>query len=578
MDTYNCEGKGGNRVRDSSKVQPAKRMRGMARSRSSMIRRDGDLQPDVRIMATSAAAIPQKAVSTTLQQFQPTLGQFTSSQPNSSIVYEGIARESHTDPINEAASNSLCRLHTPHSPAHHIVSMPASPKDTDFDRILNTLLHNVKGLYVSYHGQSIWHVQDHRKVEEDIHDEFLVGVASCLKNWGFLSHVVSNKGFNNVLEMVGKVIGAGKGADCGLFSLPAILISFLRLIRDGRTDWAQRLIARALMLARRRFGNKHQLVQVLSRLQKMQKTYPSQITEVVLGAYDRCIEDVREQLEPSHLTYLSLHSDFVVYTEGRSVNDAQALIKTIRTVVRLEDEKPGPDAGPTSDFVLELLGMTLYVLQAPCAKPMAHQAQTAAEDLLGRLEKRKAEDGGELKGELLTTWKDLRHVLGQFCLEKKKYPEAISFLEEFLVFEIADERDTCALEKLEQCYTAVGKLDDAREVRRRRKKTSEALLKQQGKSPSERKKDVKDREETNEVDNKNEDGREKSSDATVASQSDDEQRRVSSEEDVTDEDEEDNVEIQLLEEQITGLQQKVTDIKRKRGNKRCLGKKAKKCM
>ncbi|KAH7363899.1 hypothetical protein BKA65DRAFT_489891 [Rhexocercosporidium sp. MPI-PUGE-AT-0058] len=359
-------------------------------------------------------------------------------------------------------------------------------------------------------------------------------------------------------------------ADCGLFSLPAIWISFLRLVRENRPAWARQFLSLALKLARQKFGRKHQFVQVLFNLQKIWKKDPDQITEVVLAAYGRCIEDVKKSLGAFHLTYLSLWGDFVVYLDGRSVDDTQALVEDIRSVIKIVEEEKGPDGGPNSDYALELLGLTLYVLQsAPRSLTMADQAEKVAKELHRRLEERKAEDGGQLEGNPFTTWKDLRQLLGQFCQDKENYHDAIGYLEEFLRFEIEDERDACALEKLERCYEAVGRNDAAKDVWQRRLKISEILLRKSKKDPAECEKGADGHEQLHEEDGGDADGAAESSEGTVGNQVE-EPSKGNLEEDIGDKYGDSGVEIQLLEEQIAGLQQRVKDLKRERGSEKTL--------
>ncbi|KAL5320046.1 hypothetical protein ACEPPN_013106 [Leptodophora sp. 'Broadleaf-Isolate-01'] len=450
------------------------------------------------------------------------------------------------------------------------MGIPPPIRDTEFDELMNTILNNVKDLYISYPAQKKWKVQKHREVEEDIHDDLLVGVSTSLKNSRSLSPAIGKKGFQNALQMVGKVVGVGEGADCGLFSLPAIWISFLGLVREKQRPWARKFLSLALKLARQKFGRKHQFVQVLSSLQKIWDKDPGQITEVVLAAYGRCIEDVKKSLGAFHLTYLSLWGDFVVYLDGRSVHDTQALVEDIRSVIKIVGEEKGPDGGPNGDYALELLGLTLYVLQsAPSSPTMTDQAEKVAEELHHRLEERKAEDGGQLEGNLFTTWKDLRQLLGKFCQDKENYHHAIGYLEEFLRFEIEDERDACALENLERCYKAVGRNDAAKDVRERWVEISEVLLRKTKKDLAEGEKGADDHEEIHKEDGGDVDGAEGSSEATVVNQAE-ERSKENPEEDIANEYGDSGVEIQLLEEQIAGLQQRVKDLKRERGSEETL--------
>jgi hypothetical protein len=450
------------------------------------------------------------------------------------------------------------------------MGIPAPIRDTEFNELMNIILNNVKDLYISYPAQNKWKVQKQREVEEDIYDDLLVGVAASLRNSSSLSRAVGNKGFQKALQMVGKVVGVGEGADCGLFSLPAIWISFLRMIRDKRPDWARKFLSLALKLARQKFGRKHPFVQVLLNLQRIWKKDPEQIKEVVLAAYGRCIEDVKEELGAFHLTYLSLWGDFVVYLDGRSVHDTQTLVKDIRSVIKIVEEEKGPEGGPNGDYTLELLGLTLLVLQsAPSSPTMTDQAEKVAEELHRRLDERKEEAGGQLEGNLFTTWKDLRQLLGTFCQDKKNYHHAIGFLEEFLRFEIEDERDALALEKLEKCYLAVGRDDAAKDVRQRRMEISEILLRKTEKGAAEGEKGADYHEKTHEEDGGDVNGAEGSSEATVVNQAD-ESNKENLEEHIANEFGDSEVEIQLLEEQIAGLRQRVKVLKRARGSEEIL--------
>ncbi|KAL2063808.1 hypothetical protein VTL71DRAFT_5613 [Oculimacula yallundae] len=440
--------------------------------------------------------------------------------------------------------------------------IPPTMRDTDFDAILNNVLNNVKNLYISYPDQNKWKVQNHRQVEEDIHDDLLVGVATSLRNSESLSLSIGNKGFENVLQMVGKVVGAEEGADCGLFSLPAILISFLRLVRGNRR-WAKRFLKEVLKVAKKKFGHKHPFVKALSSLQKICNKDPDQtlITGVVLAAYGRCIEDVKGNLGTLHLTYLSLWGDFVVYLGGGSVNDTQALVKDIRNVIQVVDAEKGQNTGPLSDYALELLGLILYVLQSS-PKMMADQAEEAAEELNRRLEQRMVKDGGKLEGDLLITWKDLRHLLGKICQDKKNYLKAIGYFEEFLNVDIEDERDACALEKLETCYEAVGRYDAAKDVKQRRMEACQKMLKETETDLARVRKVVGDFKGDVDV-NGNEDGEGDgagdNSDSTVGEQAED-----YVEEGIADENGDADAEIQILEEEIAGLQQRVKLLRRKK--------------
>lgn len=433
--------------------------------------------------------------------------------------------------------------------------------DTDFDGLLGTLLAKVKELYLSYPAQNKWKVKNPCDVEEDIHDDLLVGIATSLRNYSSLSPVVGYTGFQKALRSVGKVVGVGAGADCGLFSLPAIWVSFLRMVRGQRSDWARVFISSALKLARQRFGRAHPFVEVLRSLQGLWMEEPGQIEKVVFTAYRSCIAHVKRELGDSNLTYLSLWGDYVVYLDGTSTNETQAMVRGIQTVIRASEEDEGPDCGWDGDYTLELLGLTLYVLQS--APTMADEAEKVAGDLLDRVEQRKKKAGGNLEGDLFTTWKDLRHALGTFRQDKKDYREAVEYLEDFLNHEIVDERDTLALEKLERCYQSLGRDDDAKKVWEWRMKTSQTLLQKSNIEPVSSEKVVNDTEERDGRDGEDFSEEEGSSEATIVDLVEESNEETLEEDDV-DETGDSEVEIQLVQGQIAKLKQRLNLLKQAR--------------
>jgi hypothetical protein len=115
------------------------------------------------------------------------------------------------------------RITPPHiNPRHFGMEIPASMSKTGIDKLISTILDHVGNLYNSYHAQAKWKVTKQREVEEDIHDDLLVGVSTTLRSYRSLSPAVGDKGFQEALQTLEKVVGVGEGADCGLFSLPAI--------------------------------------------------------------------------------------------------------------------------------------------------------------------------------------------------------------------------------------------------------------------------------------------------------------------------------------------------------------------
>jgi hypothetical protein len=344
------------------------------------------------------------------------------------------------------------------------MGIPAPMSNTEFDRLLSTILANVRDLYISYTVQQKWKVKKQREVEEDEHDDLFVGVAASLRNYSPLSPVVGYTGFQKALRTLEKVVGVGEGADCGLFSLPAIWVSFLRMVRNQRLDWAWVFLSLAVKLAVQKFGRIHPFVQVLHNMHKVWATAAGQLEAVVLTAYRRCIADVKEELGAFNRTYLQLWGDYGVYLDGRSISETQAMVNDIRSMIKILEEEKGPDGGPDGDYTFELLGLTLYVLQS--APAMVDEAEKVAKELLLRVNQRRVKAGGRLDGDLFITRKNLRHMLGTFRLEKMDYQQAIGYLEYFLKHEIADER----------CYLSLGRGDDAKEVWHQRMVYSQRLM------------------------------------------------------------------------------------------------------
>jgi hypothetical protein len=74
--------------------------------------------------------------------------------------------------------------------------------------------------------QGIWQAKNQFVVQEDIHDDLLVGVASTLRNFESQEPDIGRMGIRKAFMTLEKVV-----ADCGLFSLITIWESFLRMIR-----------------------------------------------------------------------------------------------------------------------------------------------------------------------------------------------------------------------------------------------------------------------------------------------------------------------------------------------------------
>ena len=427
------------------------------------------------------------------------------------------------------------------------------------DRYFDSILFNVKNLFINSIDEKIWKVFDNNVVEEDIHDDLLVGVAMALRNYTSLGTDIGFEGIKKAFRTLEKVV-----ADCGPFSLPAIWESYLRMIRKGRGEFANSFLLQALKLAIKRFGynskvQNHPFVEALVGLwniEKMVKTDRAQLEHVIFRAYRSCIEHTKEKLGPDNLTALCLWGDFVVYLDGSSTNETQAVVQSIRRGVECAELEHGWDG----DHTIELLGLTLYVLQSD--PTMAEEAEKVALDMLPRINQRQEKAGGTLEEDLRIKSKDLKHTLGTFRKEKEDYKMAISFLQDFFHEEVEDERDTLALQMLEECYEKLGEQAAARTVRQRRMDSSHTLLREDRAEQSELTVSVgsQKKDEVTSVSAFADDDIERS-EGTIA---DDESR--GDEEAIENEgnDKSDaEAEIQIVEEQISQLQQRLNDLKKK---------------
>jgi hypothetical protein len=280
--------------------------------------------------------------------------------------------------------------------------------------------------------------------------------------------------------------------------------------------------------------------------------------EVIFTAYRMCIAQVKEELGAFNLTYLSLWGDYVVYLDGKSTNETHAVVNDIRSVIKISEEEKGPDGGPDGDYTLELLGLTLYVLQS--APTMAEEAEKVAKELLVRVNQRRLKAGGQLEGNLFITWKDLMQTLGTFCQERKDYHQAIYYLEDFLSLEIVDDRDNLALQKLERCYRSLGRDGDAEKVWQLRMDNSQRLLQKPNIVPVGGEKVVNDHGETDDDGGEDVSEEEGSSEATAVDQVEERNEENLEEEDAG-EIRDCEAEIQLKEEQLAGLKQRLNVLK-----------------
>jgi tetratricopeptide (TPR) repeat protein len=429
----------------------------------------------------------------------------------------------------------------------------------------DVMLFNAKELYLSYLSQKKWKVAHERIIEEDFHDDLLVAVGTSLRNYNSLGQsglAISFKEMRQAFQLLDKVVGVQKGADCGLFSLPAILESFLRMIRKQWPDVATSFLSQAVQLAKVRFGEDHPFAQVLLNLQKIQMEDSQQLADVIFTVYRSCIEHVENNLGSFHLTTLQLWGDFVVYLGGSSINQTRAAVDNIRRVIRKSETENGLD----HDYTLELLGLTLYVLQSDLT--MAEEAEDVALDIFQRVERIKANTGGKLEGDLLIKRKDLKQTLGTLRLKQKDYEKAIEYLEEFFHNEVMDGRDTQALQMLEGCYTSLGKLEKAKMVQKRRMETSQILLRQdEVKTAEDDKACTKEEEPAESVDGGCIEGTAVDDFENPNEKEDQDEENEEEDDDSTDEVRDVEVEKQLLREQISEMEQRLKALE-KNGKKK----------
>lgn len=565
----------GNSGGELSIREPASRTRGKALSSSSMLH-ERTFQSDSSRSTTVASCTPpplahnrpQSAYSeyTLVNNTHGTSSHFHPSQSTSTLTNASALLE-RTWQFNSSGGTSATGLAGFGLPYTNFSNgIPLAVSDIELNGLLGIIINEVKHLYISYPAQDKWKIKKQREVEEDEHDDLLVGVGASLRNYSQLSATVGYTGFQNALHTLEKVVGVGEGRDCGLFSLPAICESFLRIVRAKRLDWAREFLSQALILARKRFPHRHPFVQVLYNLPKIWMKNPHHIEEIVCQIYRSCIVTVKDELGAFNLTHLQLWGDYVVYLDGRSIDETQAVVKNIRSVIKISDEEKGPDGGTDGDYSITLLGLTLYILQS--SQTMVVEAEKVAKELLVRLDQRKERDGGKLDGTLFVTWKDLIHTLGTLSYDKKEYHQAIGYLEVFCSYEIADERDTLALETLQSCYLSLGRDFESQEIRQQRLEHSQRLLeKREIRNETElvgREKDVNDYEELYDGDGRDtiEEG---GSEETVVDWVE-EINEDSLEEKIADISGDREVEIQLLQEQIAELEQRLEILKGARGD------------
>ncbi|KAH7351241.1 hypothetical protein BKA65DRAFT_536247 [Rhexocercosporidium sp. MPI-PUGE-AT-0058] len=312
---------------------------------------------------------------------------------------------------------------TAHSPMiHHIASMGIGASE----RLFTVMLFDVQSLYGSHIRADKFKVKDELKVQEDDHDDLFVIVGVSLRNVGS-DNASAHKMIRKAFQVLKKVVGAKEGYDCGFFSLPAIWTSYLRFIREA------------------------------------QNTEPQNLEEIIFRVYRSCIDYVGKLLGNYNITFLSLWADFVVYLEKSLTNDTEVAVRYFLKEFDKAVQRSGKENGEYDDYTLKLLGMILYVQQS--TPTMAKEAENTAKDMVRRIQKRVAETGERLQGELLTIWKDLWQALGTICHDRGDDETAVVYLDKYLAYGVTEERDLFALQQQEQWYELLGAFDDALKVR-----------------------------------------------------------------------------------------------------------------
>jgi hypothetical protein len=150
-------------------------------------------------------------------------------------------------------------------------------------------------------SQGKWKVANRHVIQEDEYDDLLVGIANSLTDLKSLSPELGRLGLEKAFRMLDKVVG-----DCGLFTLRAIWVSYLRILRYGRPDIARYFLAEALQLARQKLLCDDPLVRALIWLRQVEITNPDMLEDVIIRAFRHCISHVRNELTSSLLTTLQL--------------------------------------------------------------------------------------------------------------------------------------------------------------------------------------------------------------------------------------------------------------------------------
>jgi hypothetical protein len=457
-------------------------------------------------------------------------------------------------PFRERQSTSTCTTHIetfiPSSsrlnaavvvdPTRLVLGVPTTIRQSELNGHVHAILLHVRSLYMGSIDQGKWQVMNQFVVQEDIHDDLLVGVASALRSFESLEPDIGGMGIRKAFKTLEKVV-----ADCGLFSLPTIWESFLRMKRRGHDKIAKMFLDHTLRLAIHKagYGFHHPFVQVINGLLRVEKINPYMLEQVILCAYRSCIDHVIQKLSSSHLTTLSLWSDFVVYVDNSSASETKQAVDSFR---QRSEEHNGLD----DDFTLEILGLTLYVLQS--TESTAAEAELVALDMLRRVNRR-VETGEKLEGTLLIMWKDLNHTLGNFCHAKGELRAAVKHVEDCLMHGVVDDRDTIALKHLEEWYVELGEQNKARRVHEWRISSSQMLFQEDEIELAEGEgveKEDEDREDENEDEDE------------VEEEDEDQDKEVVEDEDAA-ESEDAEEEMKILQRKMDKLKQRMNRLQKK---------------
>jgi hypothetical protein len=398
----------------------------------------------------------------TVQNYAQPGSELTASLSHTGEQTRGTRSTSTCTLREEDDDSPRCDVERAQRPSDYVLEAPISIWQVENRKLLKSILSHVKKLYLGSITQEKWQVKNQFVVQEKIHDDLLVRVGMALNNFDSHESNIGWKVVKKAFRTLERVVD-----DCGLFSLPMIWESYRRMIRKGYHVLATMFLEQAIGLAicRASRESSHEFhcsfARVLYLIFVVQRDYPNVLEYVILLAYHECINYVLQELTSNHLTTLLLWSDFVVYMENSTASQIKQAVDNFRLVIK----QAKIDNGVDGDFTLEILGLNLYVLQA--TDSTAAEAEQVASEMLDIVDRRVG-NGEKLEGDLLITWKDLKHTLGNFCYARGELEAAVVHVEECLQDGVVDDRDIIALRRLEEWYDQRGergKLDKVRERR-----------------------------------------------------------------------------------------------------------------